>query len=87
MSSRSRSLAPVGSTSGGPVGRDGDRVKVLRSGNRYMTGRGVTCFGPMGEHRTTEIVGQRQSGNISPSLVDGDGAAAKAGEEKCTQAS
>ena len=42
MSSRSRSLAPVGSASGRPVGGDGDGVKALRSGNRCVTGRGVT---------------------------------------------
>jgi len=96
MSSRSRSLAPVGSASGGPVGGDGDGVKALRSGNGCVTGRGVTSTASAksarwesmgGQFRVTEIVGQHRRGDILLSSVGGDGGAAKDGEEKCTQAS
>jgi hypothetical protein len=86
MSSRSRSLVPVGSTSGGPVGRDGDGVKVLRSGNRCVTGRVATSTASAksarwesigGQFCVTEIIGQHWRGDILPSSVGGDGGAGR----------
>ena len=74
MSSRSRSLAPVDSASGGPIGRDRDGVKALRSGNGCVTGRGVTSAasaepargeGIRRQFSATEIVGQHRRGDVA----------------------
>jgi hypothetical protein len=74
LSSRSRSLAPVGCASGRPVGGHSDGVKALRSGNGCVTGRGVAAAAPAESARrqsvrrqlcATEIVGQHRRRDVA----------------------